>query len=86
VRPLDGQAPVDDELDDVHYGFAWAMDSRHFFYTRVDDAMRPGSSGATNSARQPEPTTRLQEDDEQYNVSVGRSRDDAVIACWSARR
>ena len=41
VRPLAGQAPVDDVLEDVYYGFAWANDSRHFFYTRVDDAMRP---------------------------------------------
>src|ERR1019366_1381730 len=41
VRPLADQPPIDDELDDVYYGFAWAIDSRHFFYTRVDDAMRP---------------------------------------------
>lgn len=80
VRPLDGQDPIDDALDDVHYGFAWAMDSRHFFYTRVDDAMRPwqlwrhelGTSAGAD-------VLVLQEEDEQYNVAVGRSRDDAVI-------
>jgi oligopeptidase B len=80
VRPLAGQAGVDDVLDDVHYGFAWAMDSRHFFYTRVDDAKRPyqlwrhelGTDTATDQLI-------FQEDDEQYNLSVGRSRDDAVI-------
>ena len=41
MRPIAGQAPIPDELDDVYYGFAWATDNRHFFYTRVDDAMRP---------------------------------------------
>ena len=41
VRPLAGQSPIDDELEDVYYGFAWSTDSRHFFYTRVDEAMRP---------------------------------------------
>ena len=81
VRPLLGQEPIGDELDDVYYGFAWATDSRHFFYTRVDDAMRPwqlwrhelGTPAASD-------VLVLQEQDEQYTVSVGRSRDDAVIA------
>jgi oligopeptidase B len=80
VRPLANQAPVDDVLDDVYYGFAWASDSRHFFYTRVDDSMRPWQlwrheldTNATNDV------LVLQEDDAQYTVSVGRSRDDAMI-------
>ena len=80
VRPLMGQEPVSDELDDVYYGFAWAIDSRHFFYTRVDEAMRPwqlwrhelGTPASTD-------VLVLQEDDEQYSVSVGRSRDDAML-------
>jgi oligopeptidase B len=80
VRPLAGQAGVDDELDDVYYGFAWAMDSRHFFYTRVDDTKRPfqlwrhelGADTTTD-------VLVFQEDDAQFNLSVGRSRDDAVI-------
>jgi oligopeptidase B len=80
VRPLAGQTAVDDVLDDVHYGFAWAMDSRHFFYTRVDGAMRPfqlwrhelGTDTGTD-------VLILQEDDAQFNLAVGRSRDDAVI-------
>ena len=80
LRPLAGQAPIDDVLEDVYYGFAWAGDSRHFFYTRVDEAMRPwqlwrheiGTSAQSD-------VLVLQEDDAQYNVSVGRSRDDAVV-------
>jgi oligopeptidase B len=80
VRALAGQPAMADELDDVHYGFAWAMDSRHFFYTRVDDAKRPfqlwrhelGTDTGTDELI-------FQEDDAQFNLSVGRSRDDAVI-------
>jgi oligopeptidase B len=80
VRPLAGQAPLDDVLEDVYYGFAWAGDSRHFFYTRVDEAMRPwqlwrheiGTSADVD-------VLVLQEDDAQYNVSVGRSRDDDIV-------
>ena len=72
VRPLAGQAPLEDVLEDVYYGFAWAGDSRHFFYTRVDEAMRPwqlwrheiGTPGDRD-------VLVLQEDDAQYNVSVG---------------
>jgi oligopeptidase B len=80
VRPLAGQAGVDDELEDVYYGFAWATDSRHFFYTRVDDAQRPfqlwrHELGADTSTD----VLVFQEDDAQFNLSVGRSRDDAVI-------
>jgi oligopeptidase B len=80
VRPLNGQAPVSDELNDVYYGFAWASDSSHFFYTRVDAAMRPWQLwrhelGTPSSAD----VLVYQEDDAQFNVSVGRSRDEAVI-------
>ena len=80
VRPLAGQAPIEDELDDVYYGFAWASDSRHFFYTRVDDSMRPWQLWrhelGTTANRD---VLVLQEDDAQFTLSVGRSRDDAVI-------
>jgi oligopeptidase B len=80
IRPLVGQEPLFDELDDVYYGFAWANDSQHFFYTRVDSAMRPwqlwrhqlGTASKTD-------VLVYQEDDAQYNVSVGHSRDEAVI-------
>jgi oligopeptidase B len=80
IRPLAGQSPVTDELDDVYYGFAWANDSRHFFYTRVDEAIRPWQLWR-HELETPSSTDVLvfQEDDAQYTVSVGRSRDDAVI-------
>lgn len=80
VRPLAGQDPIDDELSDVYYGFAWAKDSRHFFYTRVDEAQRPYQLWRHELGTDPASDVLvLQEDDAQFNVSVGRSRDDAVI-------
>jgi oligopeptidase B len=80
VRPLAGQAPLTDLLDDVYYGFAWAGDSRHFFYTRVDEAMRPWQLWRHELGTSPQDDVLvLEEPDAQYNVSVGRSRDDDVI-------
>ena len=80
VRPLGGQAPLDDELDDVYYGFAWATDSRHFFYTRVDDAMRPWQVWRHELGTTATSDVLVYEElDPQYNVSVGRSRDDQMI-------
>ncbi len=80
LRPLAGQDRVDDALDDVYYGFAWANDSRHFFYTRVDDAQRPYQLWRHELGTDPGTDELVfQEDDAQFNVSVARSRDDAVI-------
>jgi oligopeptidase B len=80
VRPLADQAPIADELDDVYYGFAWARDSRHFFYTRVDEAMRPWQlwRHELNTAASSDVLV-YEEPDAEYTVSVGRSRDDQMI-------
>ena len=84
VRPLAGQAPVDDLLEDVYYGFTWANDSRHFFYTRVDDAMRPWQVWRHELGTSVDADALVyQEDDEKYSLGVGRSRDDAVIVVAS---
>ena len=80
LRPLAGQSPAVEELDDVYYGFAWARDSRHFFYTRVDAAMRPWQLWRHELGTPAHSDVLVfQEDDAQYTVSVGRSRDDAMI-------
>ncbi len=80
VRPLAGQAGVNDQLDDVYYGFAWATDGRHFFYTRTDDAKRPFQLWRHELGADPSTDALIfEEDDAQFNLSVGRSRDDAVI-------
>lgn len=80
IRPLAGQSPVADELDDVYYGFAWASDSRHFFYTRVDESMRPWQLWRHELGTSADDDVLVvQEDDAQFTVSVGRSRDDEMI-------
>jgi oligopeptidase B len=80
VRPLAGQPGLTDALDDVYYGFAWATDSRHFFYTRTDDAKRPYQLWRHELGTDPSTDALIfQEDDAQFNLSVGRSRDDAII-------
>ena len=79
-RPLDGQAGVGEEISDVYYDFAWASDSRHVFYTRVDDAMRPWQLWRHEIGTDPAGDALVyQEDDAKFSVSVGRSRDDEVI-------
>ncbi len=80
VRPLADQEPLADELDDVYYGFAWSSDSRHFFYTRVDDAMRPWQlwRHELNTSSSADVLV-YEEPDAEYTVSVGRSRDDRMI-------
>jgi oligopeptidase B len=80
IRPLALQDPVDDALEDVYYGFAWAKDSRHFFYTRVDESMRPWQLWRHQLGTEaPTDVLVYQEDDAEYTVSVGRSRDDEMI-------
>jgi oligopeptidase B len=80
VRPLNGQPALDDVIENVYYGFTWANDSRHFFYTTVDDSMRPyrvwrheiGTAASSD-------VVIYEESDQQFSLSVARSRDDAVI-------
>jgi len=80
IRSLNGAPPLPDALDDVYYGFAWSSDSEYVFYTRVDDAMRPWQVWRHKLGSSPDEDVLLhQEDDAQFTVSVGRSRDDEVI-------
>ncbi len=80
VRPLAGQEPIADTVEDVYYGFAWANDSRHFLYTRVDEANRPWQVWRHELGTSSDDDVLVyQEDDAQYLVSVGRSRDDRMI-------
>jgi oligopeptidase B len=80
VRPLANQTPPEDTIEDVSYGFAWANDSRHFFYTRVDEATRPWQLWRHELGTSADNDVLVyQEDDAQYIIAVGRSRDDAMI-------
>lgn len=79
-RPLGDQPPVDDELIDVSYGFVWAPDSRHCFYTRVDDALRPYQIWRhERSTPSSADVLVYEETDPEYTVAIGRSNDDQVL-------
>jgi oligopeptidase B len=82
-RPLDGQQGVDDAIDAVDYGFTWAPDSHTCFYTTTDAARRPyrvwrHSLGTPAS----DDVLIFQEDDSQYTVTVGCTRDDDIIIVY----
>ncbi len=79
-RSLIGTDSPREVLDDVYYGVAWANDSRHVFYTRVDDAMRPYQVWRHEIGTAPEADVLVfEESDAQFTVSIGRSRDDEVL-------
>ncbi|MBU6495030.1 MAG: S9 family peptidase [Acidobacteria bacterium] len=79
-RSLVGGVSPTEVLEDVYYGLAWANDSRHVFYTRVDDAMRPYQVWRHELGTPPENDVLVfEEDDALYNVSVGRSRDERTL-------
>jgi len=73
-RPLNGQAPLDDSIEDASYGCTWSADSKYFFYTRVDDALRPFQIWrhelGTNAALD---VLVHEERDPEYTIAVGRS-------------
>ncbi len=80
VRDLDSGLDLDDNIPDVSYGSAWAMDSTTFFYVRADHANRPYQVWRHVLGN---PSTEdilvLEEPDERFFVGVGRERDDSFI-------
>jgi oligopeptidase B len=63
------------------YGLAWANDNATVFYTRVDAAMRPYQLWRHRLGTDPAGDTLvLQEDDERFTLSVGRTKNGAFIA------
>lgn len=80
-RALDDAAPEATEvISDVYYGSAWSSDDSTFFYTRVDDAMRPHQVWRHRLGDDPASDALvLQEDDQRFTVTVGRSKDGDVV-------
>jgi len=56
VRPLMGQEPVSDELDDVYYGFAWPLIRDTSSIRALTRPCDRGNCGATSWAHQAAPT------------------------------
>src|SRR4051812_10933987 len=79
-RDLATGEDLPESVEDVSYGSAWSTDNRTFFYTRVDESMRPwqvwrhtlGTSAADDAVVR-------QEDDDHFYLSVHLTRSEAFI-------
>jgi len=73
-RPLNGQAPLEDTITGVSYGCTWSADSAYFFYTRVDDALRPFQIWRHELGTDASLDVLVHEElDPEYTIAVGRS-------------
>ncbi|MGH9076934.1 MAG: S9 family peptidase [Acidimicrobiales bacterium] len=79
-----GPRELDDVIEGVYYGSAWAGDHRSFFYVRPDEAMRPYQVWR-HRLGQPASADAVvwEETDERFFVSVGLSRSERVIVVHS---
>lgn len=78
LTPSAGEAP--ETVPGVYYGLAWANDNATVFYTRVDHAMRPYQVWRHRLGTDPaNDVVVLQEDDERFNLSVGKTKDEAFV-------
>jgi oligopeptidase B len=84
-RDLSTGRDLDDVIQGVYYGAAWAADNRTFFYVRTDAAMRPfevwrhqlGTSSAQDELV-------LQEGDEHFELSVELTKSERYIVFTSS--
>ncbi len=74
-RDLDTGGDLDDVVENVTYGLAWADDSNTCFYVRPDDAMRPDEAWL-HRLHSPASADVLvfREDDERFFIDLGRTR------------
>ncbi len=86
-RDLATLTDLQDTIEGVYYGSAWATDRRSFFYVRPDDAMRPWQVWCHRLGT-PSAEDRLvyQEDDERFFVDVQLSRSHQRIVIASASK
>ncbi|HEX4491102.1 MAG TPA: S9 family peptidase [Acidimicrobiia bacterium] len=78
---------LDDVVPDVYYGLAWADDSRTIFYVRPDTAMRPYTVWRHTLGSDPsEDTLVFRDDDERFDVYLGRARSGRYVLIHSVSR
>jgi oligopeptidase B len=79
-RDLTTGNDLEDVLHDVYYGFAWAADSRTFFFVKTDAAMRPFQVWRHRLGNSPDQDVLvLQEDDERFELSVEPTKSERFI-------
>jgi oligopeptidase B len=79
-RDLRTGTDLDDVLEGVYYGSAWAADSRTFFYVRPDGALRPYQVWRHRlGTPEDEDALVFQEDDERFELSVELTKSERYI-------
>jgi oligopeptidase B len=83
-RRLDGDVapdrPIDEVIEGVYYGSAWSADSRFFFYTRPDEAMRPWQVWRHELGTDPSGDVKVfEEADERFYCGVDLGRDERYL-------
>ncbi|HUP99301.1 MAG TPA: S9 family peptidase [Aeromicrobium sp.] len=86
VKDLSSGEVLPDTITGTSGGITWAADSRHFFYTTVDDAWRPhrvwrhelGGSKADDLVHE--------EPDERFFVGIGRTRSERYLAIGASSK
>ncbi|MEA3020114.1 MAG: oligopeptidase [Actinomycetota bacterium] len=79
-RDLRTGEDLPDVIEGTYYGSAWGADSRTFFYTRPDDAMRPHQVWR-HTLGEPSDADVLvrQEDDERFFIGIGTTKDERFL-------
>ena len=86
-RDLTTGVDLDDLVDNVTYGLAWADDARTCFYIRPDAAMRPNEvwRHELRTSSDADALT-FREDDERFFVDVGRARSGKFVFIESSSK
>jgi oligopeptidase B len=80
VKDLTTGELLTDVVENTYYSLEWRNDSRSFFYTTLDDAMRPSDVHVhTLGTDSREDTPVFSESDERFFVSVSKSRSKKYI-------
>ncbi len=65
-------------IENGYYGFAWASDNQHYFFNRVDAAMRPHQVYRRKLGESLE-TLVYEESDEMFSLGIQRSKSGAYL-------
>ncbi len=87
VRDLETGTDIDDGLEDLSYGSAWALDNRTFFYLRPDEANRANEVWRHVVGRPAsEDELIYREEDERFWLGVGLEKDESYIYIGSSSK
>ncbi|MFN0090330.1 MAG: S9 family peptidase [Acidimicrobiales bacterium] len=78
-RDLDTGENLAEEIPEVYYGTAWALDSTTFFYVKTDDAMRPHQLWRRRLRSGEADALVYTEADDRFYLGVELSRDERWI-------